>query len=287
MSWHDGVPLTAHDVAFTYGLLLETREPALQYAPRRREERRGANDRTVVIVTAARGRTCSVSPCPSSPSTCGRTSTATPSTSPDPALHRLRTVPHPGGAERAGPAGGERRVSDALGGRPALDVLDFVVERDPAALVAAYRAGVARRHRRYRRVRGGPRRRTGDDHRRRAGARPARVGVELLEQPPERWQPPAARPLGPPRRALGRRRGEARRRRRRPASPSPVPHCSRRRRSAGAGRSPRPGVTGTTPCAPSGSWRTPATPIATGTACARMRRTARSPPGCSTWTPGA
>ena len=32
MKWQDGVPLTAHDVAFTYDLILETREPAyIQY----------------------------------------------------------------------------------------------------------------------------------------------------------------------------------------------------------------------------------------------------------------
>ncbi len=51
MEWQDGVPLTARDVAFTYGLILETRQPAyIQYLTGVTDVT-AADDATLVITT--------------------------------------------------------------------------------------------------------------------------------------------------------------------------------------------------------------------------------------------
>ena len=142
MSWHDGVPLTAHDVAFTYGLLLETREPAYSHHLAGVKSVTAPDDRTVVIVTRRPRADLLGIAVPILPEHVWKDVDRD-------ALDLAGTRPFIG----SGPfriqevqSGRVRLVAndaypDALGGRPALDVLDFVVERDPAALVAAYRAG--------------------------------------------------------------------------------------------------------------------------------------------------
>ena len=142
MSWHDGVPLTAHDVAFTYGLILETREPAYSHYLAGVKSVTAPDDRTVVIVTRRPRADLLGIAVPILPEHVWK------DVDPD-ALDVAENRPFVG----SGPfrveevqSGRVRLVAndaypDALGGRPALDVLDFVVERDPDALVAAYRAG--------------------------------------------------------------------------------------------------------------------------------------------------
>lgn len=142
MTWHDGVPLTAHDVAFTYGLILETRAPAYAHHLAGVKSVTAPDDRTVVIVTRRPRADLLGLAVPILPEHLWK------SVDPD-ALDVSGSPPFVG----SGPfrieevqSGGVRLAAndaypDALGGRPSLDVLEFVVERDAGALVAAYQAG--------------------------------------------------------------------------------------------------------------------------------------------------
>ena len=112
MTWHDGVPLTARDVAFTYGLILETREPAYSHHLAGVKSVTAPDDRTVVIVTRRPRADLLGIAVPILPEHVWKdVDRDALDARREPAVRRLRTVPHRGGAERVGPAGGERRVS--------------------------------------------------------------------------------------------------------------------------------------------------------------------------------
>jgi peptide/nickel transport system substrate-binding protein len=142
MTWHDGIPLTAHDVAFTYGLILKTQAPAYAHHLAGVRSVTAPDDATVVIVTRRPRADLLGMAVPILPEHVWE------DVEPD-ALDVVENQPFVG----SGPFRIEDVQSasvrlaahdaypDALGGRPSLDELDFVVERDVDALVEAYTAG--------------------------------------------------------------------------------------------------------------------------------------------------
>ncbi len=130
----------------------------------------------------------------------------------EPAVRRLRTVPHRGGAERVG-SGWWRttriRTRSAAARRSTCSSSSSSATRTRWSPRTGPGPSTPSRATRPRTRRPSTTRRGRPPSPRRP--RPARAGVQLLEQPPERRRPPAARSLGPPRRALGHRQGEARR----------------------------------------------------------------------------
>ena len=142
MTWHDGLPLTARDVAFTYRLIIETREPVYGRYLAGVKSVTAPDDLTVVIVTRRPRADLLGIPVPILPEHVWG------SVDPE-ALDAAVNQPFVGsGPFRIKDVRSESvrleandAYPDALGGRPALDALDFVVERDADALVEAYRAG--------------------------------------------------------------------------------------------------------------------------------------------------
>ena len=142
MTWHDGLPLTAHDVAFTYRLILRTQEPTYSHYLAGVESVTAPDDGTVVIVTRRPradllGMAVPILPRhvwadadPDAPGVAGDQ----PFVGSGP--FRISDVQSGSVRLEANDA-----YPDALGGRPTLDEVHFVVERDADALVEAYRAG--------------------------------------------------------------------------------------------------------------------------------------------------
>jgi peptide/nickel transport system substrate-binding protein len=143
MEWQDGVPLTARDVAFTYDLVLKTRQPAyIQYLSGVSDVK-APDDLTVVITTRRPKADMLAIGIPILPEHVWK------KVDPD-RLADFSNLPFVGsgpfkvtGLER----GSEVRLEpnpaypQALGGSPAITRLTFAVARDGQALLEDYRAG--------------------------------------------------------------------------------------------------------------------------------------------------
>ena len=143
MEWQDGVPLTAHDVAFTYDLVLQTREPAYVEYLAGVDSVEAPDDATLVVTTRQPKGDMLAIAIPILPEHIWNKA------DPD-RLDEFTNLPFVG----SGPfrvidvqKGREVRLAPnpaypaALGGPPALTELSFAVGQDSASLLEAYRAG--------------------------------------------------------------------------------------------------------------------------------------------------
>jgi peptide/nickel transport system substrate-binding protein len=143
MEWHDGVPLTARDVVFTYDLVLQTRQPAYAQYLAGVTAVQAPDDLTVVITTRRPKSDVLGIAIPILPEHIW--SKVDPERLDEPAdlpfvgsgPFRVTSV-EPG---RAVTLESNPAYPQALGGPPAITRLTFLVGREPASLLEDYRAG--------------------------------------------------------------------------------------------------------------------------------------------------
>ena len=144
MKWHDGVPLTARDIAFTYNLILETQDCRLRPVPHRRDQRRGARRHDAGHHDAqAQRRACWLSPSPSCPSTSGRRSTPTTSVAfknwPIVGSGPFRVAELEKG--KCFKLAANPQYPHELGGPPTIDEVYFVINQNTDSMIQDYKAG--------------------------------------------------------------------------------------------------------------------------------------------------
>ena len=278
MQWHDGRPLTARDVAFTYNLILDTQHWAyIQYltgvtsvtAP---------DDATVVITTRRPSAGMLALYIPILPEHIWK------KVDPD-RLETFRNMPFVGSgpfrvAELEKSKWVKLEANPAypadLGGAPTVTEVYFVISQNTDSMLEDYKAGsldaVVDFPATYEKVLATV---PGTDDGRRTRRRLPRAGVQLLGELPRARATRSCATRRSARRSTGpstRRRSS---RRRWPAWPHPRRRSSRPPRATGTGRCRRPASIATTLFAPSRSSRTPGTPTVTRTA------SARTPPATS------
>jgi peptide/nickel transport system substrate-binding protein len=143
MEWQDGVPLTAHDVVFTYQLVLDTQQPAYAQYLTGVTDVQAPDEKTVVIVTRRPKSDMLAIGIPILPEHIWE------KVDPD-RLDEFENLPFVGsGPFRVTGLQKGREVTlepnpaypQALGGSPALSRLTFEVGRDAGSLLEDYRAG--------------------------------------------------------------------------------------------------------------------------------------------------